>query len=559
MMSVLSSIVVCCLIGVGATADPNRPLFAQPKVDPVVHPGVDAAIAMSPAGRARVWVFFTDKAVMSDVAYQDALAEVADGYPARAIRRRTLRRTSPGLFDHRDLPLAEPYVDAVLDTGATLRTRSTWLNAVSVEAARSQIEAVAAMPFVRRILPLARSARVEPAEVGVPGGGATPEGGPTFYGLSWDQLQQINIPAVHAAGYTGQGVFIGILDTGFLRTHEAFNEPGHEVQVLGEWDFVMNDPNAGPEANDDPFQHYHGTYILGTIGAYKPGTLIGGAYDAAFYLAKTEDITSETPIEEDNYVAGLQWIEANGGDVATSSLGYIDWYTQADLDGQTAVTTVAVNIATDNGLVCCTAAGNSSHDSDPGTSHLIAPADAVKVLTCGAVDSAGVIASFSSDGPTADGRTKPEVLARGVGTSTVSPGNDANYVAVSGTSLSTPLVASAVALIVGAHQNWTVSQIRSALLQTGDDYVQNTSFDPLFIRGFGVIDVLAAIEMTFIGDIDSDGDTDLQDFSQFHGCFSGADNPFGAGCDGADMDEDGDVDMIDFSLLQTNFTGPWNN
>lgn len=115
----------------------------------------------------------------------------------------------------------------------------------------------------------------------------------------------------------------------------------------------------------DSGQHWHGTAILGTIGAYKPDTLIGGAYDAAFYLAKTEDITREEPIEEDFYVAGLQWIEANGADLATSSLGYIDWYTQDDLDGETATTTIAVNIATANGLACCTAAGNGGHDNAP--------------------------------------------------------------------------------------------------------------------------------------------------------------------------------------------------
>src|SRR6185295_12828487 len=103
-----------------------------------------------------------------------------------------------------------------------------------------------------------------------------------------------------------------------------------------------NDGNTDNEGADDPEQNHHGTLILGTLAAYQPDQLVGGAYGASFILCKTEDVTSETPIEEDNYAAGLEFIESHGGDVATSSLGYIDWYTQADLNGHTAVTTIAV-------------------------------------------------------------------------------------------------------------------------------------------------------------------------------------------------------------------------
>ncbi|MFQ5414846.1 MAG: S8 family serine peptidase [Phycisphaerae bacterium] len=541
-----------------AAAADDGPLFARPRHDPVVVPDVARALQASADGTAAVWVFFTDKGVDTAAAYETALADVARTYHPAAVRRRALRRTFPGLFDHRDLPLPTSYVDAVRGTGARVRTQSTWLGGVSATADAEQVGAIAALPFVGLVTPVARAVHTEP-----PAPDAAVRGGDVaagnFYGLSLEQLTQINIPAVHAAGFTGAGVVIGILDTGFIRTHEAFNEPSHPVQVLGEWDVINDDGDTSQEPGDPGGQSSHGTYILGTIGAFLPNTLVGGAYDAAFYLAKTEDISSETPIEEDFYVAGLQWIEANGADVATSSLGYIAWYTQADLDGQTAVTTVAVNIATGNGLACCTAAGNSGHDTSPTTSHLIAPADAFEVFSCGAVTSEGSIAGFSSDGPTADGRTKPEVLARGVGTWTVSPSDDFGYVGVSGTSLSTPLVASSVALIVQAHPDWTVAQMRSALLQTAGDYVANGVPDPVFVRGYGIIDVLAAINMTFEGDVDTDGDTDLVDFSAYRACLGGPGVPAGPGCSTADLDEDGDVDMFDFILMQTNFTGPWTD
>jgi subtilisin family serine protease len=156
------------------------------------------------------------------------------------------------------------------------------------------------------------------------------------------------------------------------------------------------------------------------------------------------------------------------------------------------VTTIAVNVATANGLHCCNAAGNAGHDADPATSHLGAPADALSVITCGAVSATGVIASFSSDGPTADGRIKPEVLARGLDTRTVSATSDSDYVGSSGTSFSTPLVASAVACLVQAHPEWTVEQMRWYLTRTAEDYVANGTHDPLYVRGYGIIDATAA-------------------------------------------------------------------
>src|SRR5262249_25152501 len=159
-------------------------------------------------------------------------------------------------------------------------------------------------------------------------------------------------------------------------------------------------------------------------------------------------------------------------------------YTQADLNGATAVTTIAVNTATENGLVCCTAAGNEGHDASPATSSLIAPADAVSVITCGAVDSTGAIASFSSDGPTADGRIKPEGLARGVSASTVSAADNSSLVTLNGTSFATPLVAGGVALVIQAHPNWSVQTVRRALFQTAADFSISATYDHNYVRGY---------------------------------------------------------------------------
>ena len=460
-----------------------------------IHPQMRRLLAER--GPSKAWVFFKDKGIQDNRTLRRELEAAERDLNPRQRERRRLRRTLPGLVDFRDIPVNRGYIAQVEGTGATKVVETSWLNAISVFANEQELEAIARLDFVDRIEPVRRGVLIDGAtdflETPLPSASSAQNRGPSpsaFYGLTKDQLEQINLIRLHQRGFTGNGIIIGILDTGFHRGHEAFNQPGHVVNVIAEWDFVNNDPNTDMETGDDPSQHFHGTWILGCIGSYLPGTLVGGAYDASFVLAKTEDVTNEYMQEEDFYVSGLQFIESNGADLATSSLGYIDWYTQSDLDGLTAVTTIGVNAATANGLVCCTAAGNSGHDSNPTTSTLIAPADALEVITVGAVDSTGTIASFSSEGPTADGRVKPEVLARGVSTYTVCSDQDTNCTTtVSGTSLSTPLMAAGVACMIGAHPNWPVSKFRSRIFATGDYFQQNGTFDPLYILGYGIPDL----------------------------------------------------------------------
>jgi len=472
----------------------------EPAVAAKLHPALVRSLE-STSEPVKAWVFFADKGVRPGAEYQAAIQRVAASYNPRAIQRRLLRgraaRLGRPLFDEHDLPVVQDYVDAVEATGARVHITSRWVNAVSVYATRQRLEQIAALPCVAKLQPVARSRRPEilnPQEMGdgpFPGGRT---GGPRSldYGAATAQLTQINLIALHDEGYTGQDIIVGILDTGFQRSHEAFNNPDHPLSVVAEYDFVDDDDDTSYELGDPYSQHHHGTMILGVLGAYMPGELVGGAYDASFVLAKTEDTTAEYPAEEDNFVAGLEFIEAQGADMTTSSLGYIDWYTQDDLDGMTAVTTIAVNILTLLGVHHCNAAGNNYHDSDPSTSSLIAPSDAFQGLGCGAVNSGGSIAGFSSDGPTADGRVKPEVLARGVNTSTVSPSSDTSYTTASGTSLSTPLVACGVACLTHSKPWWTVDQMREHLFETADYYVAYGTYDPQYVYGYGVIDALGA-------------------------------------------------------------------
>ena len=496
------------------------------------------AIAADPAEPAvPTWVFLKPRAVESDpVALEAALSRAAAAADGRMLERRRLRRTAPGLLDARDLPLDQGPRLAVASL-AEVRVESRWLNALSVMATPEQVRALRRAPGVREVRPVARGRRCNDASTCEEPTPLEPEhhAPRDFHGRSSAQLAQINLQALHARGYTGAGVVVGILDTGFNRVHQSFNHPARPLRVIAERDFINADDQTGPQSGDPVGQHSHGTLILGCISSYWPGQLVGGAYDASVILCKTENVASETPIEEDFYVAGIEFIEARGGDVATSSLGYIDWYTQADLDGHTAVTTIAVNIAAENGLHCCTAAGNEGHDADPATASIIAPADGLRVLSCGAADSGGVIAGFSSDGPAADGRLKPELLARGVGTATVHPDTVDTFAGASGTSLSTPLVAAAVACLVQANPWWTVDEMRVALFSTASDAAGP---DELFVRGYGMVDALAAFQTACPADFNQDGGVDGLDVAAFFPAWESSDVR-------ADVNHDGGVDGAD--------------
>ncbi|RKY21093.1 MAG: hypothetical protein DRQ55_05425, partial [Planctomycetota bacterium] len=446
---------------------------------------------------AKLWVQFVDKDVQD---LDAALQELLQTLPARTLARRAARRSAVGQVDAADLPVAPGYREAVERTGARVQVESRWLNALSVRADAEQARALMALPCVRGLRPVARSLGVPrlPAPIPSPTPAAAAAGaytGALEYGHASSQTTQLDLDLLHGMGFTGDGVIIGILDTGFVTSHDAFHQPGHELDVIASYDFVNDDAVVGIEPGDDPDQHAHGTYILGTLAAYLPGSLVGAAHDARFILCKTEDLPAEYEGEEDFYVAGLEFAELNGADVVTSSLGYVDWYDQSELDGLTAPVTLAVNAATANGVHVCTAAGNAGHDSDPGSSALIAPSDAFEVITCGAADAAGVIASFSSDGPAADGRVKPELLAMGVSTGTVWPYDDTQYTLVNGTSLSTPVLAGLVSCLAGAHPEWSVASMRERLIKTAQPLAGGAP-DPLFVSGYGLADGDAALALS---------------------------------------------------------------
>ena len=489
--------------------------------------------------RLPVWVYFQELRAQPCQVCETPITDLA-------VARRSQRRTLPGVVDIHDMPLPQECANAITATGATVRVQSRWLNAISALATPAQITALQKLPQVLRVEHVRRGRSIARDEMSTAAPLTQFADDTDLYGNAALQVDQIDVRRLHNAGYRGNGIVIGVLDSGFRRVHQAFQSVEHPLQVIAEWDFVKNDNNTDIQTGDYATQHKHGTWILGTMAAYLPNQMVGTAYEARFVLAKTEDIATETPIEEDFYVAGLEFVEAHGADVATSSLGYIDWYTQADMNGVTAVTTKAVNIATANGLVCLTAAGNSGHDTNPATNTLVAPADAMQVLTCGAVNSAGGIANFSSSGPSADGRVKPEILALGEFTSTINSTATTGLSTLNGTSLSTPLLAGAVACVLQARPDFTVDSLRTALFATASQSdASGAHSDPLFVTGYGIMQAFAASQFVTpcLGDLDGSREVDSADVSMalldFGDC---------SGC-AADLDNSGNVDSGDVALV----------
>ncbi|MDP7526537.1 MAG: S8 family serine peptidase [Candidatus Marinimicrobia bacterium] len=454
-------------------------LSANPQVNEnMLHAGLRSG------GFYRVWIFFNDK-TEGESTPDNVFQKVLDNLDDRArMRRSKVRHFS--LVDNRDIPVSTKYIEEVRSSGILIRTVSKWLNAVSVSGTIEQLRSISGFPFVKKIDPVYGGKRKSPVQRSLLKSSTEP--GRSDYGPSYDQLDQINVIAAHEAGYTGDGVRVLILDTGYYTDHEAI----HEEQIIDEWDFINNDGETQNEEGDPDSQHNHGTSTLSVLGGWKDGQLYGSAYEAEFLLAKTEDVSQELPIEEDQYVAGLEWGESLGADIASSSLGYIDWYEFEDLDGMTAVTTIAVNTAIENGMVVVTAVGNS------GTGGIVVPADAENVIACGAVDSDGNIASFSSQGPTADGRIKPEVCALGVSTYCAGVNSTSAYRYENGTSLATPLVAGAAACVLQAHPDWTPQQVREALMMTASD-----PENPDNQYGWGIIDVMGTINYQFMEIVNS--------------------------------------------------------
>lgn len=418
------------------------------------------------------------------------------------------------LFDN-DRPVNPDLVARVAASGARVRTVSRWLRAVAVDADSAALRRLRAMPAVVRIEPIgtaepashtAGAVRVpltdrysftavrRPAPAGLAPAGPTSAQDSAFYGATFGALRELNIPVLHTLGFTGAGVRVAIIDTGFLLGHETLAGRA----VLGQFDFINNVPGVGDRPGEAlPNQARHGTAVMSLLGGYAPNRFVGGAWGVQFFLAKTKlGGDFDLRADEDRWVAGAEWADAANVRLINSSVGFRNTFVDrpqipyGDLDGNTTVTTRMADEAARRGILVIVAMGNRG----PGSGTLLAPADADSAVSVGAVDSLtwtrlAVPLDISSRGPTADGRTKPELAARGARMVAASTQFLTAYEAnLTGTSYSTPLITAAFALFMEAWPNLSIMAARQALMLSATNASQ-----PNIVVGYGVPDVAAAV------------------------------------------------------------------
>jgi len=406
-----------------------------------------------------------------------------------------------------DLPVNPSYISGVQATGATILNKSKWLNAVTVEITNpSQLTAINALPYVLISENVGRLSN----QTSTPTSNkfskeiikSVPQNYPPSnlktgsldYGLANNQTSMIGINNLHDSGYSGSGMLIAVFDAGFYDAinMDCFDSLYANNQVVTTWDFVDNESDV----YDD---HYHGATVLSCMAANKPGEMIGTAPHAQYILLRSEDVNSENIIEEYNYASAAEFADSMGADLMHSSLGYYTFdisstsHTYADMDGNTAPATIAADMAASKGILVVSSAGNEGNSN---WNYIGTPADGDSVLAIGAVDQTSAqYVGFSSNGPSYDGRVKPDVAAVGQGTYLFYPGTS-SVSQGNGTSFSGPIIAGAAACLWQAWPSLTNMEIIQAIKESSNQYT-----NPDTLLGYGIPNFTLANSILNLGEV----------------------------------------------------------
>ncbi|MBF9238898.1 S8 family serine peptidase [Hymenobacter sp. BT683] len=445
----------------------------------VLAAGLLNVLAVAPAVAQgtvrRHLVYFRDKAgTPFSVAQPQAFLS------ARSVARRT--RQGIAVLP-RDLPVNPAYVTQVRGVSGRPEVlyTSRWFNAAVVSCDSATLARITALPAVRSAATLNRSFRsvspTLPPEQVAPAAARGTVATRAKYGMAYRQNEQIGALAMHDAGFRGEGMQIAVFDAGFPGVNQipALQPLYQEQRLVSTRNFV--------DGGRDVYQRSsHGTNCLSAMAGNQEGFYIGSAPKATFHLCLTEDVNSEHPIEEANWLAAAEYADSVGVDIISSSLGYTTFdapsvsYTYADMNGKTAISSRAATIAARVGILVVSAAGNEG--ANPWR-YISAPADADSIISVGAVDSLGIRASFSSYGPTSDGRVKPTLAAMGRAAAVLAPNGTAFR--GNGTSYACPILAGMVAGFWQANPTLTAQQVIAALRNTAS---QSTA--PNASLGYGI-------------------------------------------------------------------------
>lgn len=363
---------------------------------------------------------------------------------ARALERRLRQQID---IDSTDLPVVSAYIDSLRRRGCAPMYALRWPNGVVVRADSLMASGIAALPFVRVVRLLQRTVKPDAAKQAGQSTGQAHTLAADGYADAHAQIRQLRGDRLHQHGFTGRGCVIAVLDAGFLHAdmHPLFDSLRYNGRLLGIRDFI--DPDANIYAEDA-----HGAMVLSTMAALQPGIMVGTAPHAQYWLIRTEDASREDLLEEYSWIAGAELADSVGADIITTSLGYntfddtLQNHSYSDLDGHTTPITQGANVAAQKGMLVVVSAGN---EGTKPWRHITAPADSPLALTVGAANSKGSVVGFSSRGPTADGRIKPDICAMGEWVAVA--GSQQGVRRSNGTSFAAPIAAGLAACLWQAY------------------------------------------------------------------------------------------------------------
>ena len=400
-------------------------------------------------GQNSYWIYLDAKSPMNDL----AISQMS-----------LLQKQTQGIvIDIKDLDLDTDKLDLIRNQGYELVAKSRWLNAVVV-ASNDYPKSLEELNFVKRINKV--------KQVSIPKSlayqkSARSASDSSYYGIAWNQIKMLNGHLLHEAGYRGEDINIGVFDNGFVNMDSiiGFDSLFMEDRVKYQWDYINNDSLVFDGGS-------HGTAVMSTMAALWPDSMVGTAPKANYFLFHTENDASETLQEEYNWVVAAEKADSLGVQVMNTSLGYTamdddrDSHTYDDMDGNTTAITIAADIAASKGMLVISSAGNSGMDD---WYYISAPADGDSVLAIGAVDGNGDLASFSSRGPSADGRVKPNVVAQGRESAILNINGDLSF--SNGTSFSGPITTGLAACLWQAHPDKSNMEVFKAIEQSADQYL----------------------------------------------------------------------------------------
>jgi subtilisin family serine protease len=395
----------------------------------------------------------------------------------RAIDRRNRQHIA---IDETDLPVSKVYLDSLKNLGLEIFHTSKWLNGATVRTSDTAlIQRISSLSFVDSVQFTRPENVLKSSQSKFQDETISTEYNPADYSTALAQLTQLNGQFLHEQGFRGKGIQIAILDAGFLHANEfaAFDSLRSTNRILGTRDFV--------NPKSDIFQeHWHGMSVLSCMGANIPGSIIGTAPDASYYLFRTEQDPGEYITEEDNWIAGAELADSLGVDVINSSLGYTTFddpkmsHAYSDMNGETTRAAKGANLAFQKGILIFCSAGNEGNHA---WLHIVTPSDSKNVLAVGAVDINGSWAYFSSVGPASGGAIKPNVSARGLSTYLITASGSPGY--ASGTSFSSPVLAGMGACLLQANPYANAVQLKMAIEQSGNQFSTPDS-----LLGYGIPD-----------------------------------------------------------------------